>query len=457
VRRDEAGGKRPEGHKVPGVRHRPDPHRIRVQPTSDLLTGAAGLVGFGVFVQSLGLDTALHKAFDHLKSGPRMVYLMGDIVRLLIDALVVGEQRVYALEALASDALFVRLAGGMVASVDVVYDDLRRFRATDRSKLLAMVVEHGLALLRGRTFKILHIDVDTTVEPLFGQEIEGARPGPNPRYHGRPSYHPLLARVAEVNAIVGARLRPGDTSFGVADIPWLRQVVRTVRKAVGPDVILMVRIDAAGDCANVLGALDKLGVLFLTKAKMTPDLCATIATLEPKAWKTVDRDADGRPIRQVAELDFLRPCWDERAVQYNVIAVRERDKEGGRKLYLWPDNDWTAHAFVTNDEVSDREALAEEYDGRAGIEPLIGELKHGYGLGKVSTNDFDANHVLFLMKLLTYNLVQRFVRAHHPSLATWQIAWLRRVLFCIPGRLVRHARGVALQVPAASRIARMLN
>ena len=37
----------------------------------------------------------------------------------------------------------------------------------------------------------VHLDIDTTVEPLFGHQ-EGALPRPNPHYHGRPSYHPIL-------------------------------------------------------------------------------------------------------------------------------------------------------------------------------------------------------------------------------------------------------------------------
>jgi hypothetical protein len=112
---------------------------------------------------------------------------------------------------------------------------------------------------------------------------------------------------------------------------------------------------------------------------------------------------------------------------------------------------------VTNALDWDEEEIAREYAPRAGIEPLIGEFKHGYGIGQVPTGDFGANEVMFLLKLLAYNLVQRFVRTLHPSLSSWQIAWLRRVLFRVPGRLVRHARGLTLLVPFASRIAPLLN
>ena len=62
----------------------------------------------------------------------------------------------------------------------------------------------GLIDLRRRRNARLHMDVDSTVEPLFGTQ-QGALPGPNPRYHGRPSYHPLLAAVAETGTVDGRR------------------------------------------------------------------------------------------------------------------------------------------------------------------------------------------------------------------------------------------------------------
>jgi len=87
----------------------------------------------------------------------------------------------------------------------------------------------------------------------------------------------LLARIAESNTIVGARLRPGNTGFGRADVGWLRSVIRRVRKELGPDVTIVVRIDAAADCVEVMKALDQLRVIFVIKAKMTPDLCRAVA------------------------------------------------------------------------------------------------------------------------------------------------------------------------------------
>ncbi len=94
VGRDPAGSKRFDGQHHTLIR-RPDPADIHVRATEDPLTGVAGLVPFGAFLKGLVVDRDFHNAFDRLKSGVRMVYRVGDVLRLLIDGLVVGETRVY--------------------------------------------------------------------------------------------------------------------------------------------------------------------------------------------------------------------------------------------------------------------------------------------------------------------------------------------------------------------------
>jgi len=98
-------------------------------------------------------------------------------------------------------------------------------------KLTGLMVTHGLVPVRAlRRRQRGHLDIDTTVTPVFGAEMQGAVARPNPHYLGRPSYHPIVARIAETDSGVHAALRTGDTGLG----------------------LLYVRIDAAGDCSAIL-------------------------------------------------------------------------------------------------------------------------------------------------------------------------------------------------------------
>lgn len=415
-------GKRVRRADVTALRHGPDDRS---------LSGAGGLVAFNGFLQKERFGAELARRFGHLKEGRRVVYPMHTQMQLLIDAAVLGAHRVFDLEWLALDPVFKHLAGGAVPSVDVLYDDLRRFEAEDCEDLEAMLAEQGLRPVRERALRSVTLDIDSTVEPLFGEQ-EGAVPGYNPRFHGRPCYHPLLARVAETDTVVGARLRPGDTTLGEADAEDIAQWVDRARAA-APGATITARIDAAGDCAAILAAIHGRQAFFVAKMRQTSKLLG--AAMLTTGWKCVDRDADGKSTRDVALIDFERDDWPPGA--YRVIAVRDSDRRSGRQTCLWEGLDHSVQFFVTNDTVRDPDDLARLYDDRAGIEPLIGELKHAFGIGKVPTADFAANEAALLIKLLAYNLLRRWVESEIPDVAVWRTTWIRRACVCIPARLLR--------------------
>lgn len=456
VRRDTVGGKRGDGHRMQAIGarvRRPDPEKIEFRGTHARLTGSSGLVAFGRFLRAQGVDGEL-RAFNRLKTGERQVYPMHAQMRLLLDAFVVGESRVFGIESLAADPLVVRLAGGTIPSIDTLYRDLARFDEAAVHTLEEMVARWGVDRSALSKLREVHLDIDTSVLPLHGDH-EGGAVGPNPRYHGRPSYHPVLARIAETDTCAGALLRAGDTSFGNADAPTVRKLVARTKAALTSKQELFVRIDAAGDRSEILGTIADEGATFVVKARMTPDLVNTVA--ETKQWRTVDSDAEGRPMTQVAEVDFARHEWRSRGCAVRIVAVRTREVRSGKQLMLWPELDYTVKAYLTN-SVDDALDVARRYEDRAGIETLIAEWKGGWGIGEVPCWGFDANHAGFLLKLLAHNLMRRFAAEIAPDLATarWRIQWLRRALITVAGQLVRTGRSWFLHVPFASYLARRL-
>ena len=227
----------------------------------------------------------------------------------------------------------------------------------------------------------------------------------------------MLATIAETGTLAGVALRPGDPGFGAGDVPLVVRWVQRVRHAVGPDCVIVVRVDAAGDCAALLRALEEQGVHYVIKARLDWALRSAISRAEH--WTTVDRDADGAPTRQIAEVAFERESWHDADAKVRVFALRARDAEHRRRVFLWADMDWTASAVLTNAAGEDQDALEEivrTYNGRAEIEPLIADLKGAWGIGKIPTQRFCANAAMLLIKALAYNLFTRYVAAKKPEL-----------------------------------------
>jgi hypothetical protein len=51
-----------------------------------------------------------------------------------------------------------------------------------------------------------------------------------------------------------------------------------------------------------------------------------------------------------------------------------------------------------------------------------------------------------LLKLLTHNLLRRYVLAVAPALAAWRAPWLRRALIVVPGRFGHSGRSPRLRL-----------
>ncbi len=435
VRREQLGSKRPEGWEWQRANRRVRRARasgLEVGRPDPRLSGLGGLASFNAFVQGIGLGRRLRRDFGHLKTGAQVVYPMAAQIQLLLDASVAGARRIFDFEVLATDPVFRHLAGGIVPSIDVLYDDLRRFRGRELERLEELMAEQGLEPLTKLRAKELTIDVDTTVTPLFGEQ-EGAHVGYNPRYHGRVSYHPILARIAETDTMLGARLRPGDTGIGEDDVEDIAQWIGRLHRA-APKAVVTMRIDSGGESAALLSAVERGGAYFVAKMRQTANLMSAVA--RTTRWRTTDRDAFGEPTRQVAVVDFRRDDWPP---GWRVVAVRTSERDTGKQVHLWEDLDYSAQVYLTNDHDRDADDVARFYDGRAGIEPLFAELKNAFGIGYAPTNTFDANEAALLLKLLAYNLMRRWVLSLCPgtAVAHWRATWMRRACVLVPARLLR--------------------
>jgi hypothetical protein len=87
------------------------------------------------------------------------------------------------------------------------------------------------------------------------------------------------------------------------------------------------------------------------------------------------------------------------------------------------------------------------YDGRAGMERRIREIREDYTLTKIPTRAFEANALYLELVRLAYNLVTAFQRTCLPQ--EWQtltLSKLRHRLFWLPGELTHPQRRPTLRL-----------
>src|SRR6266496_6586170 len=92
------------------------------------------------------------------------------------------------------------------------------------------------------------------------------------------------------------------------------------------------------------------------------------------------------------------------------------------------------------------------YDGRAGMEPRIGELREDFALRKIPSRSFAANALYLEIIRLAYNLVTAFQRNCLEE--SWQKPTLQRLrykLFLLPGELTRPQNRPVLRLRESDR------
>ena len=98
------------------------------------------------------------------------------------------------------------------------------------------------------------------------------------------------------------------------------------------------------------------------------------------------------------------------------------------------------------------------YDGRAGMEPRIGELREDFALRKIPTASFAANALYLEIIRLAYNVVTAFQRSCLQE--SWQnltLTKLRYKLFLLPGELTRPQNRPVLRLTQSPTLRDLAN
>jgi hypothetical protein len=156
-----------------------------------------------------------------------------------------------------------------------------------------------------------------------------------------------------------------------------------------------------------------------------------IETLAETAWQTIPYPAGGEA--QIAET-----VYGERRL------IVRRTRLVGPQAELFPD--WRHFAFITN-RTDDITIVEAEHRDHAVVEQVIADLKD-QALAHFPSGHFHANGAWTVLAALAHNLLRWTQLLGLPDTTVRAARTLRRRLLEIPGRLISHARGWTLHLPA---------
>jgi len=246
--------------------------------------------------------------------------------------------------------------------------------------------------LCGLSYPTIHINIDTTVETLYGRQ-QGGRRGHNPKNRGKKGFRPVLCFIQETREYFTGKLRRGET-IGGEEVAVL---IRTFKKYL-PACVKKVILRGDGEFISweAVKAAREEGFHFIFGNKRsTPPFDAA-------GWYKARKNDPA----EYNEVMYQPAGWDYACRFVSMRLPKETPSEGATQLELLEDGNYKYRIFVT-DLTQPAHQVIEEYDQRADCENLIGEAKRE-GLEAIPSRKFGNNYAYFQIVMLGYNIWRSF-------------------------------------------------
>jgi Transposase DDE domain group 1 len=404
--------------------------------------GAVGLTHFGGvyllhrFLTRIGFKAAVAKDVTLAQRNNR--YTVGELLLAILYPIILGLERIETTQLLQHNGVF-RYLSGLPAYPDPT--TLRRFllRMTPQALIrLRKLHDRFLARMISKPHlpSRLILDLDSTVLVVYGKQ-QGAEVGYNPTKHGRRSYHPLLCFEGRTKDFWHGELRPGNVHSASGTLDLLKACFAKIPSEIRS---VIIRADKGFYDHRIVECLEECKACFVIVARLTRPIKRKLAHLK---YVSVSAGV------QAAEFHYQPSRWSH---SYRFVVIRRpQPEEPDPQLTLFKLGKYHYQVLVTNLDLRPLN-LWRFYNGRAGIERIIRELKGDYPLGKIPTRHFLANEAYLHLLLLAYSLVNWFKRLCLPSeFQSATLDTLRNRILLMPAQLLRSGNRPRLAMPTSGR------
>ena len=407
--------------------------KVELRETERAVTPFGGLVVFFEFLRRIGYGQAVRLHLPFSLTSPNAIDPVETFTAFLL-SVVAGARRFAHTSVLRSDVALHALLGICRFPIDDTVRNLfKRFGQGQCQRFFSGLWSWQLERLPACSSGY-SLDLDSTVFERYGRQ-QGALRGPNPRKHGRPSHHPLVAVLAEAHFLLHGWLRSGNCGTSRGVVEFLKEALALLPEK---HALRVVRADAGFFDQQLLGFLEERGLHYIVVARLTRWLKREAARVT--AWRAVDQNY------AVGEFSLQLFGWD-RPRRFVVIREELRAERAslGRKLLEVPG--YTFRLFVT-DLLLPPEEIWRDYNLRADQENRIAELKYDLAADDFCLQQFFATEAAFRSILLLFNLLGEFQRACRFTTYR-QPATLRTQVFLCGALLGRAGRRLVLHLSAS--------
>lgn len=307
--------------------------------------------------------------------------------------------------------------------------DVRSFSKSQIESLHELVISLSIYLIAQEIpqSEELIFDVDSTAVEKYGQQ-QGVEEGYIEKDKIESCYQYLLFRLHQAECFFWGTIRAGSSHSQNGYVEHLRRFLPLFKG----QWRVCFRTDSGYFSEAAIDCYVENDADFFCKMPMLPQAVAIAQTSADIGWRASEKE-DERGIEYGERLTNT-----EQGTLYRVVYKRTLNRTqlsifGEEALYRYD-------AIATVNQTKEAEEVFSFYNQRAHIENNIRELKEDYAIGKIVTENFDANDVITQVTLMGYLLVTHFKKKVLPkNYQKMQLQTLRWRVFNIPGKLLKGA------------------
>jgi len=411
---------------------------IEITTTQQRLSSHAGQATFWGFAHLKKVRELLERALPHRPTSPNALKPV-EIALGMIAGIIAGADKLTRVAWLRGDPVLPEiLAIKRVPSQSTLSRFLAMFSMAKSLECFRQLWRWSMERLPSRRHGYT-VDFDTTGLLHEDGHQQGVHVG-HTRIGLKPCLQPMLAVLAEAKLCAQLWLRPGHAHCTNNLLAFTQEFLANLPKHLR---LRLIRADSGFFYDPWLSLLEERQLHYIVVA----DLSLPIKSLLRKTTQWHPSSVRGLEVAEVEYHSRYASCPRRLVIVRRSVDIAARG--GGKQLFDCPG--YKFQALVTNLPAS-VSALQVwfDYNGRAGIENVIKELRHGFGLSSLCCQQFFATEAALSLAVFAYNLTILFLR-HLGWLDALTIRSLRFRLFQCPALISHRQRRTTLRFAVAPR------
>ncbi len=434
---------------VPWRRFRSDrANNIDIRFSNSSTTQFGGYPIWNLFCCRIGLNQRLARHV-RMNRGP-LAFTAPELARFLIDAKILGAERLMHVDTLRQDPLLRQCAGmdglpcGKTLGLFLKEHEDQHLAGLDHlntrlNNELWKKLRRNASKTRRKAMARLILDYDSTTFTVYGKQ-EGADRGRCFRKKDNPGYQPRFAFIGGLGIAVHQELLPQSNNLNKDFLSFHQQALERLPKTAK---VWAVRGDGALYSEERIEYFEKKRTIYAISAAVNEPLREAIRGISEDAWGE-GRDEFGQ-IYSIARIHYKPKTWKRRRTF--IISRRLLTKKASPQLCLFESEQYKYFAYVTNYRASmfGQFKFAVE---RCSLESYIKENKNDFHYDFLPASEFHANQAYVAYVTLSRNLSIFFRLLTAPATVNrWTFKTFQDRILRICGNLRRHRDGWSLCLP----------